>query len=211
MGGTIRRRIKMGRNASKHIVQWIERHYSTRLMLVLLLASVGFFWVFNFSALPLSNPELVKLSGREGLLDLMPYYSAQEAFAALSHYGPAGRDLYTRFLAADFVFIPIYSIGFAFLMTRTVRAVCMESTSWSWLNLLPFGIGLFDSIENLSILAMLSLYPDTSAMIGTLSGIATLCKHLLTLLTLLSLGYGGAILLMQQFGFKPCATHRQRQ
>jgi hypothetical protein len=200
----------MKKNVSKDIVQWIERHYSTRLMLVLLLASIGFFWLFNFSTLPLSNPELVKLSGREGLLDLMPYYSSQKAFAALSHYGPTGRDLYMRFLAADFVFIPIYSLGFALLMTRTARAVCMESASSLWLNLLPFGIGIFDSIENLSILTMLSLYPNTSMMIGTLSGIATLCKHFLTLLSLLSLGYGGAILLMQQFGFKLCATHLQR-
>ena len=201
----------MRRNASKHVVQWIESHYSTRLMMVLLSASIGFFWLFNFSTLPLSNPELVKLSGQEGLLDLMPHYSAKEAFAALSHYGPAGRDLYLRFLAADFVFIPIYSLGFAFLMTRTLRAVCMENTTWSWLSLLPFGIGLFDGIENLSILTMLSLYPEASVVVGTLSGIATLCKHLLTLLTLLSLGYGGVILLMQQFGFKPCATHWQRQ
>ena len=201
----------MRRNASKRAVQWIERHYSTRVMLVLLSASIGFFWLFNFSALPLSNPELVKLSGQEGLLDLMPYYSAKEAFAALSHYGPAGRDLYMRFLAADFVFIPIYSLGFAFLMTRTVRAVCKENTSWSWLYLLPFGIGLFDVIENLSILTMLNLYPEACVVIGTFSGIATLCKYLLTLLTLLSLGYGGVILLMQQFGLKPCATQRQRQ
>jgi hypothetical protein len=180
-------------------------------MLVLLLASVGFFWLFNFSALPLSNPELVKLSGHEGLLDLMPYYSAQEAFMALNHYGAAGRKLYMRFLAADFVFIPVYSLGFAFLMTRAVRAVCAEGTSWSWLNLLPLGIGVFDCVEDLIILAMLSLYPDTAVVLGTLSGIATLCKYLFTLLALLSLGYIGLILLARRFGFKPCAAHRQQQ
>jgi hypothetical protein len=190
------------------VTQWIERRYSTPLMLVLLLASAGFFWLFNFSALPLSNPELVKLSGREGLLDLMPYYTAQQAFVILGHYGLAGRELYFRFLAADFVFIPVYSLAFAFLMTRALRALCAESNSWSWLNLLPLGIGILDGVEDLSILVMLSLYPDTAVVFGTLSGIATLCKYLLTLLALLSLGCIGLRLLMRRLGFKPCAAHR---
>jgi hypothetical protein len=197
-------------NPFKRVAQRIERHYSTPLMLVLLLASAGFFWLFNFSALPLSNPELVKLSGREGFLDLMPYYTARQAFVILGHYGAAGRELYLRFLAADFVFIPVYSLGIAFLMTRAVRAVCTQGNSWLWLNLLPCGIGIFDSVENLCILVMLRVYPNTAAMFGTLSGIATLCKYVLTLLALLTLGCIGLILLMRRLGFKLCAARRQQ-
>ncbi len=199
----------MSKNPIKRVSHWIVRLYSTPLMLALLLAAVGFSWLFNFSSLPLSNPELVKLSGHEGLLDLMPFYSAQEAFTALNHYGAAGRELYLRFLAADFIFIPVYSLGFALLMTRTSRAVCSEPTPWLWLNVLPLGIGLFDGVENLSILGMLSFYPDASVVLGTLSGISTLCKHLLALTILLALGYGGLILLMRKFGFKLCAAHQQ--
>lgn len=198
----------MRENPFKRLAQWIERHYSTTLMLVLLLASAGFFWLFNFSALPLSNPELVKLSGREGLLDLLPYYTAQEAFVIIGHYGAAGRELYLRFLAADFVFILVYSLGFAFLMTRAFRAVCPRGNSWLWLNLLPFGIGIFDSVENLCILVMLSLYPDAAVVFGTLSGIATLCKYVLSLLALLTLGCLGLILLLRRLGFKPCTANR---
>ena len=200
----------MNKNPVKRLSHQIERLDSKPLMLALLLATAGFFWLFNFSSLPLSNPELEKLSAHEGLLDLMLYYSAQEAFTALNHYGTAGRELYLRFLAADFIFIPVYSLGFALLMTRTVRAVCSESTSWLWLNVLPLGIGLFDCVENLSILGMLAYYPDTSAVLGTLSGISTLCKHLLTLLALLALGYGGLVLLLRKFGFKLCAAHQQQ-
>lgn len=139
----------------------------------------------------------------------MPFYSAHEAFAALSHYGTVGRELYLRFLAADFVFIPVYSFGFGLLMTLTVRAVCSESTPWLWLNVLPWGIGLFDCVENLSILGMLGLYPNTNMVIGTLSGISMLCKHLLTLTTLLALGYGGLILFLRRLDFQHCAAHRQ--
>lgn len=198
----------MSTNPIKRASDWIVGLYSPPLMVALLAAAIGFLWLFNFAPLPLSNPELVKLSGREGLLDLMPFYSAHEAFTALTHYGAAGRDLYLRFLAADFIFIPIYSLGFALLITRTGRAVCRAPSPWLWLNVLPLGIGLFDCIENLSIFGMLGFFPDASVMLGTLAGISTLCKHVLTLATLLALGYGAIILLLRKFGFTLCAAHQ---
>lgn len=173
----------------------VERRYSKRLTWALLLASAGFVWLFNFSALPLSDPELIRVSGGQGLLDLMPYYTAQEAFAILGRYGAGGRELYLRFLAADFAFIPVYTLGLAFLMTRAVRAACPGGKSWLWLNLLPFGIGIFDDVEDFCILAMLGLYPGFSAPIGTLAGIATQGKNALTLLTVLTLFLLGRFLL----------------
>ncbi len=192
----------MRKNQFKEVSQWIERHYSTQFMLVLLLASAGFFWLFNFSKLPLSNPELVKLSGREGLLDAMPYYSAQEAFTSLNHYGAAGRALYFRFLAADFIFIFVYSFGFALLLTRTVRSLGTDNNPWFLLNVLPLCIGFFDFIENVSILTMLILFPNTNSAVGTLSGAATLCKNILTVCTLFSLTSVGLILLKRKLGYK---------
>lgn len=199
----------MNKNPIVRISHGIERLYSTSFMSALLIAFVGFFWLFNFSPLPLSNPELIKLSGHEGLLDLMPFYTAQEAYAAMSNYGPAGRELYLRFLRADFIFIPIYSLGFAFLMTRTVRAVCDERSAWSWLNVLPVGIGLFDCMENLSIFGVLSLYPAVYEVLGALAGISTLFKHIFTLLTLLALGYGGVVLILRQCGLALCGSHQR--
>lgn len=191
----------------RNVSLWIEGYYSLRFMQAMLMITIGFFWLFNGSSLPLSNPELIKISGQTGLLDLLPFYSAQEALTAIDNYGAEGRDLYLRFIAADFIFIPIYSLGFAFLITLTVRSICSKNDSWLFLNMLPIGIGLFDCIENISILGLLLSYPDTSPIIGMLASIATLLKHLLTLATLLILGYGGAILLMRRFGFKLCGSH----
>ena len=185
----------MNNNPIRLLSQWGARHYSAPLVFVLFSASIVFLWMFNVSSLPLSNPELVKISGREGLLDLMVFYSAEEAYAALGHYGPTGRALYYRFLAADFVFIPIYSFGLVLLMTRNVQVVCNDSQAWLWLNVLPFGIGFFDCIENLSIFGMLGHYPGYSLALGTLAGVSTLCKYALTVLVLSMLAYGGVVLL----------------
>jgi hypothetical protein len=191
-------------NAIKQISRWIDRRYSTPWMLILLLVVLGFFWLFNFSPLPISNSEFIKLSGHEGLLDAMPFYSAQEAYGALTHYGATGRKLYLKFLAADFLFILVYSLAFALLMTRTVRAVCGEGASCLTLNVLPLGIGLFDCVENLCILGMLLVYPVNNTVLGTLSGAATLCKWLLTLAAISCLLCGSIVLLIRRLGSKPC-------
>ena len=192
----------------KRISSWIDNRYSTPWMLFLFLVVFGFFWLFNFSALPISNSELIKLSGHEGMLDTMLFYSAQDAFTALAHYGEKGRNFYLDFIAADFLFIIVYSFAFSLLMTRTVRTVCGAGSFWLTLNVLPFGIGFFDCLENICIFGMLDTYPVNNSIIGTISGVATLCKWLLTLVAISCLLYGGTIALMRRLGFKLCPVRQ---
>lgn len=143
----------------------------------LLLASGGFFWLFNFSELPVSNPTLMRLDGGVGLLDLRWFYTAGAAYRALESYGAAGRAFYLHFLAADFVFIPLYGFGFALLIRRVSRAAWGETTPWRHAALLPLATALLDCVENLCTLSALLLYPARSTTLGTLGGLATLAKQ----------------------------------
>ena len=181
-----------------HLSRKVANLYSNSLLIILMVTALVFFWLFNFSSVPFSNPTLIKISGHDGLLDLLPYYSAQEAFTMLGHYGSAGRELYLKFLIADFIFIPIYSLGFGLLMTRVLRARFGLQERWLWLNLLPFAIGVFDCIEDLCILTMLQRFPQTDFAIGTLSGIATLCKTILTLIGFSILAYLSITILIRR-------------
>lgn len=193
-------------NMINRVSCWIDLRFSKPLMLCLFLIVFGFFWVFNFSPLPISNAEFIKLSGQEGLLDTLFFYSSQEAFTALTNYGEEGRELYLGFLTADFIFIIFYSFAFAFLMTIVVRAVCGNNSHWLKLNVLPLSIGFFDCIENISILGMLKIYPLNSTVLGTVSGSITLCKWILTIVTISFLIYGSIIILLRQCGLKNCAV-----
>jgi hypothetical protein len=179
----------------------VARLYSARRLTLLLVVFAIFFWLFNFSSAPFSNPSLMKISGGPGLLDAMLFYTAQEAFVILGQYGIQGRELYPHFLAADFVFILVYSFAFSFLFTRFVRAKFGENNTWLWLNLLPFAIGLLDSVENICILGMLHMYPQTNLILGTFSGFVTLSKYVLSIASLLCLAYLGMSLLLRRFGF----------
>ena len=191
-----------------YLSQLISKYNSNWLMRIFLMLALLLLWIFNFSTWPVSNPTLMKISGQEGLLDLLLFYSPQEAFSAFTNYGEVGRDLYLNFIAADFIFIFIYSIGLSFLITSLVQKVCCDSSVWLILNLVPLGIGLFDAVENLSIFAMLIIYPEVNTYVATVAGTSTLCKHILSIFALMILGYGGLILLFRHCGIKLCRSHR---
>lgn len=180
--------------------------YSARLTLLLMLAVAAFFWLFNFSSVSFSNPSLIKVSESAGLLDTLSYYDAEQAYALLYRYGTEGRKLYLKFLVVDFMFIPVYAVGFSLLFTKLIRARYGESGAWLWLNLLPIAIGLFDCLENFCILNMLHIYPVSNRALGTLSGLATLGKTILSIFSLLCLGYFGIALLLQRM-----RTNKSRQ
>lgn len=176
--------------------------HSLRLMIILLAGAAFFFYLFNFSTLPLSNPELMRLSGGEGLLDLRLYYSAQEAFRAMEGYGAAGRDMYLRFMAADFVFLAIYGLGFALLFTRMATAISGPSSAWTRTNLLPLAIALADFTENIFIFLLLREYPEQHLLVGSLTGIATLAKQVLIALTLAVFAIMGVYISAKRLGIK---------
>jgi len=178
---------------------FIARRYSLRLMIGLFLGVAFFFWLFNFSTLPLSGPELRKLSSGEDLLDVRTYYSAQEAFRAMERYGTAGRALYIRFLAADFIFAPLYGLAFALLFTRLASTLFAPSSPWNRMNLLPIGIAMADIAENLCILVILQMYPDQKHLVGSLAGIATLAKWVLSMAALAFLTLSSLFLLARRF------------
>lgn len=180
--------------------QFIARNYSPYLLFALIVPTTGFILLFNFSNfnMPMSNPQLINISGGVGLLDLEFFYTAQEAYVSLTKYGEAGRALYKNFLAADFIFALCYGLGFSLLFTRLLKALDQSESWWMKFNLLPLAIALADYMENIFIYAMLNLYPQHTPLVGTLAGIATLSKQLLIFVSLLFLLSGIAVLLMRK-------------
>lgn len=169
------------------ISRLVERHASRRRTIVLLLAASVFSVVFNFSSLPISVPYFKQTSG-QGLLDTRLYYTAHEAFSMIQGYGEAGRRHYLQFLAADMMFIPLYSLGFSMLITSLMAGTGLQRNALL-LNLLPLLAGSFDSLEDACILSMLLEYPKHDSWIGTFSGAATACKWSATLASLLCLAF----------------------
>ncbi|MDH5301165.1 MAG: hypothetical protein OEW58_07370 [Gammaproteobacteria bacterium] len=155
---------------------WIKRHYSSRVLWSLMVVSVVFLWAFNVSTLPLSGPTLAKITGSVGLLDALPYYSPQQAIAAMALYGDEGRAVYMNFLRADFVFIPLYCWTLALLITAAFANI-EPSSAWSRLNVLPVVVALLDMTENLATIVLLTSYAQPSVSVATIVSVATTAKY----------------------------------
>lgn len=103
-------------------------------------------------------------------LDLMFFYTPAQAFEMMERYGEAGRSVYLRIeLTADIIYPIIYTLFFGLLLSWLFqRGFKHDSPMQKW-NIMPVGSFLFDLLENLGIVSMLTMYPSQSAMMAWLT------------------------------------------
>ena len=96
-------------------------------------------------------------------LDLMFFYTPEQAFDMIDKYGEAGRSVYFRIeLTADIIYPIIYTLFYGFLLSWLFQRAFKPGSSMQKLNVMPVGAWFFDLLENLGIVSMLSMYPATS-------------------------------------------------
>ena len=100
-------------------------------------------------------------------LDLMFFYTPEQAFEMMDKYGEAGRSIYLRIeLTADIIYPIIYTLFFGLLLSWLFqRAFKPDSPVQKW-NVAPVGSWIFDMLENVSIVSMLMMYPSKQAILA---------------------------------------------
>jgi hypothetical protein len=103
-------------------------------------------------------------------LDLIFFYTPEQAFAMMDKYGEAGRSIYLRIeLTADIIYPIIYTLFFGLLLSWLFqRAFKPDSPMQKW-NVMPVGAWLFDMLENAGIVSMLMMYPSQPAIMAWLT------------------------------------------
>jgi hypothetical protein len=93
-------------------------------------------------------------------LDLMFFYTPEQAFEMMDRYSEAGRSIYLRIeLTADIVYPIIYTLFYGLLISWLFqRAFKPDSPMQKW-NVMPVGAWFFDMLENAGIVSMLIMYP----------------------------------------------------
>ena len=93
-------------------------------------------------------------------LDLMFFYTPDEAFAMIDKYGAAGRSIYWKIeLTADIIYPIIYTLFFGLLMSLLFQRGFRSNSPMQKWNVMPVGGWLFDMLENIGIVSMLAMYP----------------------------------------------------
>ena len=103
-------------------------------------------------------------------LDLMFFYTPEKAFEMIEKYGQEGRAIYMRVeLTADLIYPIIYTLFFGLLISWLFqRGFKPESPMQKW-NVMPVGAWVFDLLENIGIVSMLSMYPAQPATLAWLT------------------------------------------
>jgi hypothetical protein len=157
-----------------------------------ILAFFGLTLLFAGVIVPTIQSKLEASSGGVSLIDLQFSYTPEKAYSMIASYGDAGRALYRTFaLTGDLIYPVVYSILFSLIISWLFQRSFASNSKLQMLNVIPFGAWLFDWLENMNIVIMLSLYPSTATTIAKLASVCTTIKW----------SFGAVALLLVLIGF----------
>ena len=122
-------------------------------------------------------------------LDAQFFYTPEKAFSTVASYGDAGRFWIRIYLTWDIVNAILYTLAFSLLISWLFQRSFNPGSKLQKMNVLPVGAGLFDLLENICIVTLLTVYPAQPAVVSWLSTVCTMSKmSFLGMSTLLILG-----------------------
>ena len=159
------------------------RKYANGWLVLFFLAGEIF---FNAVILPRQQAAIQAGSGGTGPIDLQFFYTPQKVFGMISSYSEETRASYRLFeMTGDILYPIVYTFFFSLLITWLFQRGFSSTSMMQKLNVVPLGGWLFDLLENIGIISMLSLFPSTPAWLAWASAIFTVIKWLFAGATLL--------------------------
>jgi len=132
-----------------------------------------------------------------GPIDLLFFYTPEKAYQMVAAYGEQGRAVYRiGELTVDIIYPIVYTLFFSLFITWLFQRGFVAESRMQILNVVPFGAWLFDLLENLGIVGMLSIYPSTPAFLAWVTTVFTMTKWIFagTSVILVAIGIIAAII-----------------
>lgn len=146
-----------------------------------------------FMGLILPGSEALLQSDSDGVgpLDLFFFYTPEQAYAVVAAHGNAGRVFYRNFeLTIDILYPIVYTLFLSLFISWLFQRGFAAGSKVQRLNLMPFGAWFFDLLENLGIVAMLSVYPAQPVLLAWVTAVFTIVKWM----------FAGASVVLMTFG-----------
>lgn len=152
------------------------RKYANGWLVLLFLAGEMF---FNAVILPAQQARIKAASGGTGPIDLQFFYTPEKVYGMIAAYGDEARASYRLFeLTGDILYPIVYTLFFSLAITWLFQRGFPPTSPMHKYNIVPFGGWFFDLLENLGIVAMLSVYPSTPSLLAWATTIFTIIKWL---------------------------------
>ena len=134
-----------------------------------------------FSAVVLPGQQAKIQSGAAGIgpIDLQFFYTPEKVYGMIAAYSPEVRASYRLFeMTGDIIYPIVYTLFLALAITWLFERRFAPNSNTQKYNVVPFGAWLFDLLENICIVTMLSVYPSTHPLLAWISTVFTMLKWL---------------------------------
>ncbi|MBN2501346.1 MAG: hypothetical protein JXB38_11255 [Anaerolineales bacterium] len=159
---------------------FVNRIASIRNLVILLVVTL----LFSMVVFPWLDA--ITLGDNGEMLDMRFSYTPEAAYAEIEGYGTAGRSgIMWVSLIADSLFPFAYAFALAILITLTFRRAFPLDSLMQRLHLFPFGALVFDFLENITVSALILLYPRQYYGLARLAAAFTSTKWVLVYLSAL--------------------------
>lgn len=127
--------------------------------------------------MPLIGGLMKNGTGKQQPLDLQFFSTPQKMYALTESYGEFGRAFYRNVeLSVDILYPIIYTLAFGLLISWLFQRGLKPGSKWNRLNVVPVGAWLFDLLENLGIVGLLSQFPEQSEVLAWFVTVFTMIK-----------------------------------
>jgi len=161
-----------------NIVQYISIKTSGKKVLIFLAPTLAVYLTMLFYSIP----KVLEYSGGMKILDLIPTgYNTEYAQRLLETLGETGREIYSfQQIPLDMIYPGLFAVSFSLLLAFLLKKTFPLTSEIQNLAIIPIFVGLFDYMENIGIIIMLTSYPDFYAWVASITNIFSISKSLLT-------------------------------
>lgn len=161
-----------------NFLSFMQRESTGKRVLALIVPAT----IVYFTMLYYTIPQVSAYAPGINLFDLSPTgYSFEYAIKLLDTLGSEGRELYLyRQLPLDFIYPGLFAASCSLLLSWLLLKTQQTKAKLFYVCYIPIAAGLFDYLENIFIVGMLSSYPNVSELSISLASAMTIAKSVLT-------------------------------
>jgi len=171
-------------------IHYLQKLASGKTVLILFIVTMSVYLLMLFYTIPMVE----SFAPNTALFDLSPSgYSYSHAMSLLEELGNEGRQFYlSRQLPLDFIYPGLFAVSYTLLLIWLFSKSFKDTSKIFYLAFIPALGGLFDYLENIYIIRMISAFPDLSARLVQTASTFTMLKSVFTTVFFLVLFAGFA-------------------
>ena len=184
----------------RKLLSFIQSVSTGKVVLVLFIPAM----IVYFIMLLYTIPQVAEYASGMKLFDLSPVgYSFEYANELLGALGVDGRGAYLyKQLPLDFIFPGLFALSCSLLLSWLFLKSQNKSSKIFYFCFVPVAAGLFDYLENIGIIHLITSYPNISNISVSLASAMTIIKSGLTMAFFVLLIIGLVLLLRSKWKIK---------